>query len=191
MNEYVLKLCEKYNITMPEDSLRLFSDLFQTIEFVEGTDASIEIENEDILHSVIVRYGKNKDNMIRIYIHIWKYMSEPGYRLGGAYGDIFFSLNGEYYVIHDLDVDELDSESIEFRTACFGKNKIEEVMKKYKGRNYIVPDFFFFGSVESDQEALYTRFIPDIDDDFLTIATKQIELQKENPQRARTSYVSE
>ena len=81
MNEYVLKLCKKYNITMSNDSLKLFSDLFQTVEFVEGTDASIEIENQDYLHSVVVRYGKNKDNMIRIYIHIWKYVGEPGYRI--------------------------------------------------------------------------------------------------------------
>ncbi len=191
MDDYITKLCKKYKILMSDDTLRLYRVLFQTVEFIEGTEIGFEIENHDILHSVEVRYGKDKENTVRIYFHIWKYMNEPGYRIGGAYGNLYFYLDGEYYVIHDLDVDELDSESIEFRTACFGKEKVNEASRRTEGKNYIIPDYLFFGCVQSDQEALYTRFMPDVDDDFLTIAIKQIKLQKENPQRARTIYVSD
>lgn len=192
MKEYFSELCRRYNICISEETLKLFTDLFADVEYIESTETSLKIDG-DYLISLCVKYGEDKDKTMRINFHLWKWIDdkEIKYRLGGAYGDFFFYYNEEYYVVYDLDVDELDDETSQFYIACYGKEKIAEAIKKNDLDNNILPDHLYFNCVEADFDALYTRFSPEYDRDCITIALKSIEAQKEDPTRAKNYYKGE
>lgn len=188
MNDYVSRLCEKYKIGMTEEALNLFRELFKNIEFIVESEVCTRVEYGDLVHSVDVKYGSNMENILKIYFHLYKFPDQKLYRIGSIYGDLFFFYNEELYVIDNVDVDELDEESIQFETKCYSKETLAPILSKATESGILIPDHLFFNDIKPDQEAIYTRYMADCDPDFISIALDQIKLQKEDPTRARTQY---
>ena len=198
MNDYFDKLCIKYRVSLFNANIKLYKLLFSGNEILEGTEEETFINDYPYSYQVKVKtkYGENKDKEMEICFHIIKeystmQSSNPKYQLGDVGGDLYFWYNNEYYVIHGVDYDELDEEdpnSIEFRISVYGEKKLREVLDR-NDRAYkhipILPDAFFHYSIEPDYEAIYTRFSPGCQEDFITLAIRQIEKQKNCPVRAR------
>lgn len=192
MNDYFDKLCSKYNIDITREKLMLYKNLFADVDLVENSESYNYIKDGsgDISASITIKYGEKKDKLIDIYFHIYKSFFDGRYHLGDCRGDLYFWYNNEYYVIHDLDVDELDDESSEFRIATYSCEKVRQV-QDYNKRAYrhvpVVPYMFMTcGDIEPDFDTLYTRFAPGCQTDFVEVAANMITKAKCNCSRTRT-----
>ena len=185
MNEYFDELYQKYKINNTGESLILYKNLFADVELVKGSEQYDFVRNgfNDIISSITVKYGDSQDKELDVMFHIIKNIFDNGYHLGAYTGALFFWYNNEYYVLHGLDIDELDEESMEFRVSVFGDEKIRQILD-IQAREYsyipVLPDTLFKFNIEPDYTALYTRFAPGCQEDFITLCINLIQREKEN-----------
>lgn len=184
--DYLNELIKKYGVLLEGDTLKLYKEFLTDIEFIEGTEKSRSINKyNDFLNTINVKYGDNKESEVELGFHLTKYIGLDFYSIRGIIGDIFFFYNDEFYVIYDLDVDEIDDETLEFKIACFGKEKVDQVLKLEKGKDFVVPDDFYHAEIEPDYKNHFTRFSSKCDPDVITIAIGMINQRKEDYPRTR------
>lgn len=185
MDEYFDELYLKYKMETTNSNFKLLKNLFADVELVKGSETYDHIRNgfNDVVTSVTVKYGEKKDKELDVKFHIFKNIFDDEYHVGNYAGDLFFWYNNEYYVLHELDVDELDEESMEFKVSVFGDEKIRQILD-IQARQYsyipVLPDTLFKFCIEPDYTALYTRFAPGCQEDFITLCINLIQREKEN-----------